>query len=547
MTAVQYPDELPASGQRKLSGREAAQRARAMACVRDPQSTNCQGQVWVTLFFDGTRNNKDWQEPGKSATQLQRDGHSNVARLFDAHPNEPQNGLFRFYIPGVGTPFDDIGDAGGMRGSGMGLRGADRINWGILQIFNAVHIYLTNSALIDRDQLRTITGNMSSAISALGFEGPNRRMILNTWEQRLAGVVRGQQKKVTQINLALFGFSRGAATARACATWLAQICESEDGGVQVGGIPLRTYFMGIFDTVASVGVADALPGFDGHMSWADGTLRIHPMVEQAVHFVALHEQRASFPLEDTHMGNQVAYPGMHADVGGGYDPGEQGRGTPGAEKLSQVPLIDMHHAAIRAGVPLMTMEQIQAIGRLKRHFVVSSDLRDAFNAFLGAHGVPRGLPLDRATRRHAEHYLRWRGLRAANLANQPFIQKAPPNDRTDMLEANEGLLSQASALQARQAANATETGRRREAARDAMRTVSPTARIFVPDGQDPLGPVESQLLEAFQTPQALPPALVRLFDDFVHDARAGFRVAGRHEPAGVTGGYFRYRRIFSHG
>lgn len=546
MNTVQYPDELPASGQRTLSGREAAQRARAMACVRDPHSTTCQGQVWVSLFFDGTGNNRDWQEPGKSATQLQRNGHSNVARLFDAHPNEPANGLFRFYIPGVGTPFEDIGDSGGMRGSGMGLRGADRINWGILQIFNAVNRTLVGTPLIERDQLKTITSNMSSAISALGFEGPYRRMILNNWEQKLASVVQSQQKKVTQINLALFGFSRGAATARACANWLAQICESEDGGVRVGGIPLRTYFMGIFDTVASVGVADALPGFDGHMSWADANMQINPMVEQAVHFVALHEQRAAFPLENAHTGRQVAYPGMHSDVGGGYDPGEQGKGMPGSGKLSQVPLIDMHHAAIRGGVPLMTMEQIGAIGRLRGHFAVPSDVKNAFNGFLGSHGVPKGLKLDAATRRHTEQYIRWRGLRAATLSAQPFLERAPSNDKTDLLEANQGMRTQAAELQARQAANATEAGRQRESIRDAVRTFSPITRTFVPDGREPLGRVETQLLEAFHGPLNLSPALVNLFDNFVHDSRAGFRIAGRHEPASITGGYFRYRRVFDH-
>lgn len=275
-------------------------------------------------------------------------------------------------------------------------------------------------------------------------------------------------------------------------------------------------------------------------------MQINPMVEQAVHFVALHEQRAAFPLENAHMGRQVAYPGMHSDVGGGYDPAEQGKGMPGSGKLSQVPLIDMHHAAIRGGVPLMTMEQIGAIGRLRGHFAVPSDVKNAFNAFLGSHGVPKGLKLDVATRRHTEQYMRWRGLRAASLSSQPFFQRAPSIDKTDMLEANNDMQTQAAELQARQTANATEAGRQRENIRDVVRTVSPVTRTFIPAGLEPLGPVETQLLQAFHGPLDLSPALVNLFDNYVHDSRAGFRIQGRHEPASITGGYFRYRRVFAH-
>jgi hypothetical protein len=318
----------------------------------------------------------------------------------------------------------------------------------------------------------------------------------------------------------------------------------------VADIPVRTYFMGIFDTVASVGFADAVPGFDGHMAWADNTMPIHPMVEQTVHFVALHEQRAAFPLENANVGRQLGYPGMHSDVGGGYTPGEQGKGMPpsdgGTDMLSQVPLVDMHHAAIKAGVPLMTMQEVNARAILKPYFTVPPALRETFNAFLREHGVPRNQPLDVATRRHAEQYLQWRAHRAATLGNQPFFQRALAKDQKDLREANQQMSQQAHEMVARRQANATPEGRRAEAQKDAIRAGSPVVgRLLVEDGKDPLGKSEAQMLAVYEAAKPLQSAIVKLFDDYVHDSRAGFRIGKFHEPAGITGGYFRYRRVFS--
>lgn len=44
-----------------------------------------------------------------------------------------------------------------------------------------------------------------------------------------------------------------------------------------------------------------------------------------------------------------------------------------------------------------------------------------------------------------------------------------------------------------------------------------------------------------------PAACVTLFEDYVHDSRAGFRVMGKHEPIFLTGGYARFRHVFLQG
>jgi hypothetical protein len=115
------------------------------------------------------------------------------------------------------------------------------------------------------------------------------------------------------------------------------------------------------DTVASVGATNANDG-EGHWDWAKPeNLRIHPWVMNCVHYVALHEFRTVFPVESLYQGDVLPdncyehyYPGAHADVGGGYAPGAQGKavrivdGVPVADdsmKLSQLALNDMYQAA----------------------------------------------------------------------------------------------------------------------------------------------------------------------------------------------------------
>ena len=69
MTVIYTGSPVPLDGMRRLNAREAAQRDKAMNCLRSPQATQCKGQVHVGLFFDGTGNNDQWTEPGTAGTQ----------------------------------------------------------------------------------------------------------------------------------------------------------------------------------------------------------------------------------------------------------------------------------------------------------------------------------------------------------------------------------------------------------------------------------------------------------------------------------------------
>ncbi|MEO8154489.1 MAG: DUF2235 domain-containing protein [Rhizobacter sp.] len=638
------------NGERKLNSKEAAQRAKAMKCVRS-KSSECQGQVYVGLFFDGTGNNDKWVEDGHTQTQRVRNKHSNVARLFDAHINEPENGMFSYYMPGVGTPFAEVGDVAkweyGNGGMGFGFMGADRINWGITSVFNAIHRYLLGRNLLAPDEQRSLVNTISRDVfGPLSVEGAMRWTGLTAVEEQLASVVKSHQRKVLQINVSIFGFSRGAAQARACAYWLSQICERDGGGMTLAGVPLRIGFMGLFDTVASVGMGDVTPFTDGHMAWAKDTQAVHPAVEDCAHFIALHEQRAFFPLEAAVGRGNVGYPGMHSDVGGGYWPGEQGKAMPewgDSPHLSQIPLIDMHFAAIKGGVPMMTIQEIKADPGVAKSFATDERLLKAYNTWLTHNGV-KGADICTFTEGHARHYIRWRaslhlsrtaeearaagqeqkvldgeiarlkseqqllerqrlneqlalsrssvglnpatllptaeGLRLADginarydrhiraiqnevdelemrelvlgggVAGCAFFKRAtraldPKKDQTDLAEADRFFRLQLLWLLERRHANASMSGYVKERLKTTFRLISPLlGTLLIEPGKSPLTDHEKKFVEIAVDATLLPLGCAELFADYVHDSRAGFRVATRQEPIVLTGGYLRFRHVF---
>ncbi len=164
------------------------------------------------------------------------------------------------------------------------------------------------------------------AALALGSGEERLKWAMKEVERRIKAAearARNPVNKIRSINIALFGFSRGAALARAFALRINDKCgrPAGRGGRWQGKYPTRLYFMGLFDTVASVGANAMLRKYsreaatvsavspllgalavqvagnaDGHMGWA-GNLRIPAMVEQCVHYCAAHEIRNSFPLD----------------------------------------------------------------------------------------------------------------------------------------------------------------------------------------------------------------------------------------------------------
>lgn len=364
----------------------------------------CCKTLHISLFFDGTGNNLN------NDLLLSEPKHpTNIARLFRATigtgtaggvPTGGQATLldgaedgdgkyFKFYMPGVGTPFPEVNDPDY---STMGLVGAtkgeERINWALLRIIDVLKFSATEKWLTTAESRQSIS-KMGTSWNRLWFGGSHNRYeefsrLLKALAPQLKPLLTQPEPgkpKVLGIKLYVYGFSRGAAAARTFVRWLSELLpppeaegENPPQCLQIGEmqLPISVEFLGLLDTVASVGIAHVVPIAEGHMSWADDTMELPDdktyggLIKKCVHLVSGHEQRLCFPLDSVRRGNgkyppyatEVVYPGMHSDLGGGYPPGDQGKGNDEFDRflLSQISLHDMYANAFQAGAPLKVPE-----------------------------------------------------------------------------------------------------------------------------------------------------------------------------------------------
>lgn len=407
------------------------------------KEVSCQIVTQFSIFFDGTRNHAEEDEPSGS--------QSNIARLFGACLAEDRDGQFCLYIPGVGTPFPPIGEpVPHPLGARDGAYGDRRLRYAYLYIANRIAELSGYPVIVEETD--------QALARAIEDEAQ-----VEVWTRKLSEIFASPKPAAPQIvgvTLDLFGFSRGATAARAFLNQLLEWTGTRASHMppNLFGAPLRVRFVGLFDTVASVHIADSmpLPG-DGHLKWAEPRLMVIPaFVEQCVHLVAAHEARNSFPLttisasqQDAPRRLEIIYPGMHSDVGGGYGPRSQGKGTLAAgqvrqseaDMLSQIPLNDMYDRAHAAGVPLMGRSDLEQAGKASR-FTVSPELQRAYDTYQRTlNASSSGAPLLTQIHMHYLHYLGWRKhvLQRDTLIAMPFMQRCrdgEPQDFVNLDQAN---------------------------------------------------------------------------------------------------------------
>ncbi|TVO67608.1 T6SS phospholipase effector Tle1-like catalytic domain-containing protein [Denitromonas ohlonensis] len=522
MSATTPPTNLP--GLRALSAREQAQRVAAYGCIADTKKPSCRQTIWVGMFFDGTNNNKHRDQeliPNPNARS-----HSNVVVLHDAFRDERKEGYYAYYVPGVGTAFPEIGETTeSSNGKSMATGGEARLYWAMIQLYNAVNWAIHGRNLIAAGEAKTSIRNPDTLKNGWTLFSGKRRAFFEQAERRLRQSIAHQKPEITLINVSTFGFSRGAAQARAWANWVLECCKSEAGAYTFCGIPIRFQFMGLFDTVASVGLADSSPiGGDGLMDWADGSMAISPAIERCVHYVAAHEIRKSFPLSTARDGAaypancvEVVYPGAHSDVGGGYAPGEQGK-APGRRALlaSQVPLVNMYLEARKSGVPLLdpttlvTENKDEVVDDLKIDPTLATRFRDYTVWSAGSAAKVEDLLF-----KHMRLYWRWRLRVAPQFKKLTSYQRANAQDRED-LTASEGDFQ-------RDVARAMERKRRKDDM-ERRRTMHPIpGRQLPPATSTPV--YQAAIDEAARTSE-VPEPVHAFFDEHVHDSHASFYLAG---------------------
>ncbi|WP_323840670.1 T6SS phospholipase effector Tle1-like catalytic domain-containing protein [Photorhabdus africana] len=470
----------------------------------------CCKTLHVSLFFDGTGNNLY-----NDLYQAIPHHPTNIARLFQTTIGAGYAGgaaskpllddvdstggkYFKYYIPGVGTPFPEIND---LDYSTLGLaaadRGEDRINWALLRLIDVLKRVLANDKIDDTACQKSLEA-MATTWHTLGLGGAHNRY--GEFYKQFARLKRelviarrqpGRGKsKLLGMKLYVYGFSRGAAEARAFVNWLAELLPPPRGDnlkpsqcLQAknetdpdGNLPISVEFLGLFDTVASVGVSHVVPVVEGHMAWADGTQELPAeatyggLVKRCVHLVSTHEQRLSFPMDSIRRSDgtyptgstEVIYPGVHSDLGGGYPPGEQGKsiGKTDGLLLSQIALHEMYAAAFEVGAPLkvptesLPKDLSKDVWRvmpfeLVAEFNIDSQLVNRFNAWrqvtlglempkqpLSVEDAARFEPvrstvaLEQAMKNQMDWLTAWRINRYAGgtLLSAPFFHEAPNRD-----------------------------------------------------------------------------------------------------------------------
>ena len=414
-------------GARALNKQELLLRAKALNCTLAKSSKpTCSGQLDVGIFFDGTGNNMS-EDFDKQPPQSRK--HSNVVKLFRTHQLNLKLGQYAYYVPGVGTPFPKVdGFMGSIAGGAFAWNGESRITWAFTQLLNTPKLYVLNDTLLDEDKAAEVASNLASSLTPPAI----RRNALRYWQDQLKAAIKDKKPTIEQINLTVYGFSRGAAEARAFCNWLFEVCDHDKGVWLFAGMPIRIGFLGIFDTVASVGIPNSLANtiMEGHQSWADNNMTIHPAIEQCVHFVAGHEVRAAFPLDSVRDKNiypanarEVMYPGSHSDLGGGYAPNDLGIAPGPRDGICVIPGAQMYNDARLAGAPLVPWSRLD--GTTRDDFIAAPQTIADFNAYLQATNFGKG-SVETLHRKHMSLYLSYRYKYRNHIEQHSFYRRAKP-------------------------------------------------------------------------------------------------------------------------
>lgn len=502
----------------------------------------CQKLVRIGLFFDGTSNNKYRDEPNQA--------HTNIVKLFNAHKDikgegyQKDSSCFSFYIPGVGTRFPENQEwKETQEGKAMGKGGQARILYGILRVYDAIYRAFNYGAPLYEEaqltaKLKSYTRDVENNYDKDYPQHERRKRWFTELRDELNDRLQAQrdiiiQPRIPKIRVAVFGFSRGAIEARSFCYWLHAALEEKS---TLAGMPIEINFLGLFDSVASVGLphsaAQTTPFrfIDGHFSWAAETLTPLPsLVKQTVHYIAAHEQRMNFPVTRVTGNNvqEVLYPGMHADVGGGYCPKEQGRGMTVGQMVSQVSLLHMHKIARLAGVPFVAYHRMAS--DLQADYALSPELASNWNAYMAA-GDFAGT-YESQVREHMRMYYRFRHHWSGRMAQLPACERATPQEQQDMISYDDLFKGDMELLSER-----AEGGRPRmyRANGDEIKFFAPEHRhianreqLLRADTRQAPDETETLALQVFEEQRGQSKAKgIALLEEQVHDSLAGFYLGG---------------------
>ena len=274
-------------------------------------------KIHLGVFFDGTKNNKfniteynkrdhsKWwiQEPVKRTKWTLNDSYkrefTNVAKLFEVYDIDKKEEIIykRIYVEGIATaPRENENDPGG-------------------------------------------SDSMTAAATGMGPYGVNGKVerACRLVGEKIQSIIKSQPEQieitVEELQLDVFGFSRGATAARRFVSCIEKasgdIIRQQGGYISLYMVSLRDrikqlqlkveniypHFMGLFDTVSSY-------GFNFTDDVKELTLHVR-LPKFVVQFAAADEYRKNFALTRIKSANsnqvELLLPGDHCDVGGSYN------------------------------------------------------------------------------------------------------------------------------------------------------------------------------------------------------------------------------------
>jgi len=387
----------------------------AVSCNRDVSNKepsplqDCRDVVHIAIFFDGTGNNGELDSGTKS--------WSNVARMYQVALKQPSKSIFAVYVSGIGTKsnakaanwiysanawLEDnevVGGASGAGGARRLIQGRDNVNDRLRQVLIAGARQLTKE-----------TKDYAAAATDKSFGEVND--------------VLGRFRLIKMINHSFFGFSRGAALARAYSNRVIRKCKREGSELRYEGYPIRLNFLGVFDTVASFGV----PAKNVRLPFEERELVVSPIVERCVHYIAANEVRFAFPVDLIRKKGKLAgewvenvYPGVHSDIGGGYEPLAQGINN----NFARIAMRDMMSESVTSGVRIMSYEEVEKVNEplfIERFKIHDATLK-AYSSYKAAYGDTSGT-VESQIKRHMHLFYSANGTMHRKGASTPGIDSA---------------------------------------------------------------------------------------------------------------------------
>lgn len=427
---------------------------------------NCSRVLHLGFFFDGVGRNIEQDAP---ANRL-----SNVARLFRAYPaledSLPDATYSKFYISGLGTPFDEATAERlqGMMDKSLGSLLDDLKDKPADMAKEAFQSSLGGASGKDvltemKDTLLTPKGRLGmlkdstvnavkrvsieatpwlrdSAFMAYNFVTGADTRLNNTkvrFEQSFEDAVKDGEVPVRLISVSVFGFDMGGTLARQFIDMLlGEVCDKKTSGKPTfRGVPVDIVFAGLFDCSRDTPessddgldyVAAAVSWLPGPVAKTAGTVgalfgrkyleHMSPLpeaVKKSLHLVAAHERRRWRCVyrtgRDGFEHQELLMPGCSEDIGGGLKSDVQ---KPSAE-LCRVSLRKMYVEAMKATVPFPDFSTLYKTDRLVWLYF---DLSDGVeNQSVGQwvrcyqKAVPDKVLSYPAMNRHLDSYFEWLG------------------------------------------------------------------------------------------------------------------------------------------